>query len=198
MFGQGQQRRTLVAIVALALLVAGAGCGGDGGDGGGGAGGGGTGASDEETFSHEEFAITFKYPGNFEQGRVSEVAESAGGEPEAQTALAIDEANAIFLAKYDVNAEVTKENIDSFVPQVDQVVQQLTGTPASGRTVEVAGLPAIRYDDLDLRTPPQGQSRLVFVFDGNIEYLVNCQSTPEEREAVTRGCDRVLTTMSKA
>ena len=193
MLGRRQRTRTPLPVLASLLLATLAACGGGGGDAGGGGG-----VPDEKTFSHEDFAVTFKYPGNLQQGRVSEVAESAGGEPEAQTALAIDEANAIFLAKYDVNAEVTKENIDSFVPQVDQVVQQLTGNPVSGTTVEVAGLPAIRYDDLALTTPPQGQSRLVFIFDGSVEYMVNCQSTPEEREAITRGCDRALTTMSKA
>ena len=172
-------------LLAAALFGTLAGCGGDD-------------ASSEKTFSHGDFAISFKYPGTLQQGQVKAVAESAGGEPLAQTALAVDEANAIFLAKYDVNAEVTPENIDAFVPQVDQVVHQLTGSPVSGRTVEVGGLPGVRYDGVGLRTPPQGQSRLVFLFDGSVEYLVNCQSTPEEREEIIRACDRVLTTLSKS
>lgn len=189
MTGQRDGRRALLGLLlAAALLGALAGCGG-GGDGS---------ASSEKTFTHEDFAISFKYPGNLKESRVGETAQSAGGEPVAQTALAVDEANAIFLAKYDVNAEVTRENIGTFVPQVDQVVQQLTGNPISGTTVEVGGLPGVRYDDVALAKPPQGQSRLVFLFDGSVEYLVNCQSTPEERGEITRACDRVLTTMSKA
>ncbi|HEX2024693.1 MAG TPA: hypothetical protein VHF00_08295, partial [Acidimicrobiales bacterium] len=182
-----------------ALFAVLAACGGGGGGGGGGDGSGdGGGASADRTFSHDDFSISFKYPGYLKRGRVTEVAESAGGEPVAQTALAIDEANAIFLAKYEVNAEVDEDNIAAFAPRVDELVQQLTGEPVSGQTTRVGGFPAIRYDDVDLTTPPQGQSRLVFLFDGAVEYLVNCQSTPEERDAITRGCDRVLTTMSRA
>jgi hypothetical protein len=180
------RRAPLALAVAGALLGTLGACGGD------------DDASNEKTFSNEDFAITFKYPGSLKQGKVKEVAESAGGEPVAQTALAIDEANAIFIAKYDINAEVDQGNIDDFAPQVDQVVQQLTGRPVNGTTAEVGGLPAIRYDDVDLSAPPQGKSRLVFLFDGAVEYLVNCQSTPEERDEITRGCDRVLTTMSKS
>ncbi len=176
--------------MAAALLAFLAACGGGDREG--------DGASADRTFSDDNFAISFKYPEYLKRGRVTEVAESAGGEPVAQTALAIDEANAIFLAKYEVNAEVTDENIATFAPQVDQLVQQLTGRPVSGQTTRVGGFPAIRYDDVALNTPPQGQSRLVFLFDGAVEYLVNCQSTPEERDAINRGCDRVLTTMSRA
>ncbi len=191
MTGQRDGRRALVGLLlAAALLGSLASCRGGGG--------GGDSASGEKTFTHEAFAISFKYPGYLKESKVSETAQSAGGEPVAQTALAVDEANAIFLAKYEVNAEVTRENIGTFVPQVDQVVQQLTGNPISGTTVEVGGLPGVRYDDVALAKPPQGQSRLVFLFDGSVEYLVNCQSTPEERGEITRACDRVLTTMSKA
>jgi hypothetical protein len=187
MIGQRDGRRALHGLL-LAAVVLGAlvGCGGDGDS-----------ASSEKTFSHDDFAISFKYPGNLKTSKVGETAQSAGGEPVAQTALAVDEANAIFLAKYDVNAEVTKENIATFVPQVDEVVEQLTGNPIGGTTVAVGGLPGVRYDDVALANPPQGQSRLVFLFDGSVEYLVNCQSTPEERAKITRACDRVLTTMSK-
>ncbi|HEX2042979.1 MAG TPA: hypothetical protein VHF24_10120 [Acidimicrobiales bacterium] len=188
MIGQPDRRRALLGLLlAGALLGALAGCGG-----------GGDSASSEKTFTHEDFAISFKYPGSLKESKVGETAQSAGGEPVAQTVLAVDEANAIFLAKYDLNAEVTKENIATFVPQVDQVVQQLTGNPISGTRVDVGGLPGVRYDDVALTKPPQGQSRLVFLFDGSVEYLVNCQSTPEERDEISRACDRVLTTMSKA
>lgn len=180
--------RALVAVVLVALLVVTLdGCGGDGSR-----------ASNEKTFSHDGFAITFRYPGNLREAKVSEAIESAGGEPAAETALAIDETNAIFLAKYDINPEVDHGNLGTFVPELDRVVGEQTGSPVGGKTSEVGGLPAIRYDDVELRSPPQGRSRLVYLFDGAVEYLVNCQSTPEKRDEITRACDRVLTTMSKS
>ena len=40
--------------------------------------------------------------------------------------------------------------------------------------------------------PAQGQSRLAVLFDGKVEYLVNCQSTPDQRDKIEKGCRTVL------
>lgn len=179
-----QGRSGVAVAVVVALLVALAGCGDDGD------------TPAEKTFRDDAFSLTFKYPGKFKAVEASKPSRSAGGEPVAHTALAIDEANAIFLARYDLAAAVTSDNLASIVPEVDSLVSQLAGEPASGRTVEVGGLPAIQYDDVDLEEPPEGKSRLVAIFDGSVEYMLNCQSTPEEREEITRGCDLALRTLA--
>ena len=153
--------------------------------------------SGPKTFRNDDFGFTFRYPGDFEQGTVKSRAETPGGEPVAETALALDEDNALLIAKYALDVAVTGANIEDVVPEVDGLVRQLTGQPASGRTGEVGGLPAIRYDDVSLKQPPNGRSRLVFLFDQRTEYLINCQSTPAEREEVDRGCDQVLSTLAK-
>ena len=153
--------------------------------------------SSGKTFRNNDFGFTFRYPDDFEQGTVKSSAETAGGEPVAETALALDEDNALFIAKYALNVAVTGANIEDVVPEVDGLVRQLTGQPASGRTGEVGGLPAVRYDNVSLKEPPNGMSRLVFLFDQKTEYLINCQSTPSEREEVERGCDQVLSTLVK-
>ena len=183
---RGRRRPRLAALmVAAALLAALGGCSDDGNP------------SEGKTFRHDAFAFTFRYPDNLKTVKVGETSRSAGGEPVAQTALAIDEANAIFLAKYDLETAITSDNLASIVPDVDSLVSQLAGEPASGRTVDVAGLPAIQYDDVDLEEPPEGKSRLVALFDGPVEYMINCQSTPEEREEITRGCDLALRTLTR-
>ena len=69
--------------------------------------------------------------------------------------------------------------------------------PVNHTKVQFGGLPGLQYDDIKTEEPANGQSRLVFLFDGPIEYLVNCQSTPEKQAEVARACERVLTTMTK-
>lgn len=178
-------RSGLAVAVVVALVAALAGCGDDGD------------APAEKTFRDDAFSLTFRYPSNFKPVEASKPSRSAGGEPVAHTALAIDEANAIFVARYNLDATVTSDNLASILPEVDSLVSQLAGEPARGRTVEVGGLPAIEYDDVDLAEPPEGKSRLVAIFDGPVEYMLNCQSTPEEREEITRGCDLALRTLAR-
>ena len=174
-------------VLAAALLAALAGCGVGAGDG-----------SSGEGSGNDDFGITFRYPSDFEPGTVTSTAESGGGEPVAETALALDEDNALFLAKYGpLKAVVTEQNVDGVLPEVDGLVRQLTGQPAKGRVVELGGLPAVRYDDVGLKEPANGKSRLVFVFDRDIEYLINCQSTPPQRERVDQACDQALSTLAK-
>lgn len=81
------------------------------------------------------------------------------------------------------------------VPEIDRLVDQFGGTPGSGRLLELGGFPGIRYDEVEVEEPPDGESRLVFLFDGATEYLINCQSTPEERASVEEACDRALSTL---
>ena len=182
---RGRRLWRLAVLVVVAVLAALAGCGDDGD------------ASAEKTFRDDAFSLTFKYPDNFKSVEASKPSRSAGGEPVAHTALAIDEANAIFVARYDLEAAVTSDNLPSIVPEVDSLVSQLAAEPARGRTIVVGGLPAIEYDDVDLEEPPEGKSRLVAIFDGPVEYMLNCQSTPEERKEITRGCDLALRTLTK-
>ncbi len=150
-----------------------------------------------KTFRNDKFGITFDYPDDFKPGTVTGTAEAAGGKPVAETAVALDEDNALFIAKYVLAAAVTEQNVDDALPEVDSLVRQLSGQPARGRLVEVGGLPAIRYDDVSLKEPANGKSRLAFVFIQNNEYLVNCQSTPPKRSEVDRACDLALGTLAK-
>jgi len=75
--------------------------------------------------------------------------------------------------------------------EVDKVIGGLAGKSVSGHEVEYGGLPGYEYV-ISVSKPAQGQSRLAVLFDGNVEYLVNCQSTPDDREKVEKGCRTVL------
>ena len=41
-----------------------------------------------------------------------------------------------------------------------------------------------------------GESRFTVLFDGDQEYLINCQSTPEHRDEVDEACDEALATLA--
>ena len=181
--------RTLIGCLALALAVAA--CGGGDGDSDDSAGG-----SGEKTFSDDRFALTFTYPEEFETGTVEKITKSAG-QAEESTALTLDEQNGIILQKYTLNVPVTQENLAEALPQIDQTVSGLVGTPTSGTAGTTGGFPSVTYEAVAIPDPPQAQSRLAFLFDGTTEYLVNCQSTPAERAEVDQACDRALATLQR-
>jgi len=62
--------------------------------------------------------------------------------------------------------------------------------------VEYGGLPGYGYV-VDLTDPAQGQSRIAVLFDGGVEYLVNCQSTPDSRDRIEKACGTVLDSLEK-
>jgi hypothetical protein len=56
------------------------------------------------------------------------------------------------------------------------------------------GLPAYR---LRLGASQGGVSRIFVLFDRQVEYFFNCQSTPESRGALDAACDRALGMLEK-
>ena len=188
----------LLLFVFVAVLAAG--CGGDDDATEVGSGGeSGTTRPSGKTFSDDQFSVTFTYPEELKEGEVEKVEESAGaGKPVARAAVGLDSDNLILLTKYELNVAVTSANLPDVMPELDGVVGQLAGGPVSGEVTEIGGLPAARYDVVTLDEPPQGESRLVYLFDQAVEYQVNCQSTPQKRTELNAACDQVLATLRKA
>jgi hypothetical protein len=99
---------------------------------------------------------------------------------------------------YRLRIPVTRQNLgavsDELVAEIDALVRQAQGRITAGPArVTVDGLPALRLEASVL--DPDGarvQSRLVFVFDGTTEYLLNCQFTPEGAAEMTAGCERAV------
>jgi len=175
--------RPTLLLTALALVLL-PGCGGGGGKGKGG----------ERTFEVEGFGLTFRYPSTFTPIRNVTFSQSAGAKPTARAGIRLDRVNAIVLSRYHLRATITKRNVANVKAEVDNVIGRLAGRPVDGREVEYGGLPGYEYV-IPLKTPETGRSRLAVLFDGATEYLVNCQSTPEKREAVAAACRRVLDTL---
>lgn len=177
-------RARICVVVAMVAVVAA--CGGESDQ-----------SSGDRTFSDEKFAITFTYPRDFRKGNVTDVAEQVG-EPMARATIGLDADNLISLSKYELNAAVTSANLSEALSELDGVVARLAKRPVSGTLTEVGGLSAVRYDGIALDDPEGRESRFLFVFDQEIEYQLNCQSTPEKRARMNQACDQMVATLRPA
>lgn len=170
-------RRTLVILLGIAVLALGASaCGGGGGGG---------------RYEETGFNITFKIPGGFRVGHNIRVSKSAGAAPADRAAVAIDQDNLIIVQRYDLNTQITATNLSDFKGEVDDVITKLAGKTVSGHEVTYGNLPGYEYV-ISITEPANGESRLAVLFDGKTEYLVNCQSTPAQRDKIEKGCRTVL------
>ncbi len=180
-------RRLLVVAVSVLLMV---GCGGGDDDE--------AAEADTTTFDDDRFGITFEYPADFRLGDVTEVDRSAGGESTADQGVGIDDDNAIFISRYELAAPVTEDNLDDVQVELDGVVTELVDTEVTGERTTVGGFFAFQYVDVPVEPPAEGESDLTFVFDGDIQYQINCQSTPNHRSRMDDACQQALATLAPA
>jgi hypothetical protein len=174
-------RRSSLILAGLLLVasLAVAGCGGGG----------------DKTFDNENIGVTFKYSSKFHPITDLDFGQTAGAKAAAQSGVALDKVNALIISRYDLNVDIDKTNLSKFKGEVDNVISQLAGHRVSGRQVEYGGLPGYEYL-IDVKSPAQGQSRMAVLFDQGKEYLINCQSTPAERDAIEEGCRKALKTLA--
>lgn len=199
-FRLGRHFRLLAVLGVLGAALVG--CGSDGG--------GSTPAADKSgttkpakltgaVFTDADFGFNFSYPKDWTVGELKGDADlSAGPKPAARAAVGFDEQNAILLARYDLRAAVTAADLPDLMPDLNGIVTQFAGTPYSGTITDINGLPAVSYDEFALPADSDGRRSLVtFVFDGDKEYELNCQSTADGNQRVREGCDQMLSTLRK-
>jgi hypothetical protein len=173
-------RRAFLCIFLGALLVVGASaCGGSGGGG---------------RYEESGFDITFKIPHGFSIAHDISVAKSAGANAVDQAAVQVDKTDLIIFQRYNLHVTITSANVSRYKGAVDQVIGSLAGHRVSGHPVEYGGLPGYEYV-IAVSNPPQGESRIAVLFDNDVEYLVNCQSTPAQRDKVDKACTDVLNSL---
>ncbi len=176
LLGSSAMRRAVVVLFGLAALTLGVtACGGGGGG----------------RYEETGFDITYKIPGGFHIAHDISVSKSAGANAVDEAGVAIDKENLIILQRYNLNVDVNSENLSKYKGDVDKVIGSLAGKNVSGHQVEYGGLPGYEYV-INVASPAQGESRLAVLFDGKVEYLVNCQSTPAARDKIEKGCRTVL------
>jgi hypothetical protein len=145
-------------------------------------------------FNDPAFAITFYYPKNLKFADNPSIAKVAGGAGSTEArALALDNDNLILVRRLSLNAKITSSNVDSIRGELERAVKSLGASVSSSKKVMYAGLPGYTYD-FDLTEPAREGHRLTSLFDGRVQYNVNCQYTTQ-RARVLAACREALDTL---
>jgi hypothetical protein len=163
----------LIALVASAALAA---CGE---------------ADPDGVFDRAGYPFEFSYPEPLAETEDVTVAQQLGNAAEETVAIGIDENNAILVQRFELEIPIDEHNLGLAKLELERL---LTGVDPDVRLGEtsVAGFPALTADDVTVRTIPGGVSDLTVLFDGNQEYLLNCQSSDEHRAEIERACEQMV------
>jgi hypothetical protein len=173
----------LVAIAATMATIGIAGCGGDDDD------------SGPSTFESDTFPFTFEYPDGFEVTEDVSISQELGGAVDETVGIAMDDDNGLFLQRVTLNLEIDESNLNLARAEFDRLIQQVD-PGAAAEEGETAGFPSLSYDSVAVPTPPEGESRLILLFEGDQEYVINCQSTPDGRDEIEEACDLAVETLA--
>jgi hypothetical protein len=169
----------------LALAVVGiAGCGGDDDD------------SGPSRFESDTFPFTFEYPDGFEVTDEVSLAQELGGAADETVAIVMDDDNGLLLQRFTLKREINQGTLNLVKQELDSLAQRVDPGAAPGEPGELAGFLSLTYDAVALTTPEDGESRLIVLFDGDQEYLINCQSIPDGREQIEEACDLAVETLA--
>jgi hypothetical protein len=176
----------VVAVAAVITPVGIAGCGGDDDD------------SEPATFERDTFPFTFEYPDGFEFTDDVSAERQLGGGDAADEAVAIvmDEDNGLIIERYTLNAEVSQADLGLVKRELDGLIQQLE-PDAAGEEGDLAGFPLLTYAAVAVPGLGDGETRIIALFEGDQEYLIHCQSTPEGREEIEQACDLAVDTLAR-
>ena len=170
-------------IVIAAALV---GCGSDG-DG-------------TARFDESGFDITFEYPDEMNEADNVTIASGAGSSAKATAGIGYGEKNTrdvIIVQRYDLRVPIEADNLERAKAELDPVVAQISPGAPKGDTGEIRGFPSIDYRNLDVRQIDGAETRLIALFDGDVEYLLNCQSTPKRKADIAKACQQALDTVER-
>ncbi len=176
--------KVVLMITLLGAIAALAACGGDE-----------SASAEPRTFSDDRYPFTFTYPGDLES---TDDITNTSGDPagKSSTGLMFDSDNVLVVTRYStLDAEVTASDMPGAIAELDMVISELTGNPISGTLVDVGGFPGVLYDNVEIPQPPSGRTRMVFLFEGDAQYSIHCQSTPDLRQQVTAACDQAMSTL---
>jgi hypothetical protein len=155
--------------------------------------------SEPQTLStYEDNGVAFEYPDGWDEFPAEASATSTGSNELWSATVGPDKTNLVNITAYQLNIEVTEENLTSIEAELESVIQdvvdQAEGTITDGPTAdEVAGFPAYTFtwEDVEVEGEPKDSSAY-FVFNGDIEYFFNCQFSTDTAEEIQAGCDQIL------
>jgi hypothetical protein len=149
----------------------------------------------DATFDQQGFPFAFEYPHAFEEVDDVNIDSNLGASADQTAAIAIGDDDLILVERFTLNRAIDRSDLGAAKRQFDDLFRQIDPT-VSSRASEVAGLPALTIDQVEIPSVEGGQSRFVALLDGDQEYLFNCQSTPDHREEIEQACDMALETLT--
>ena len=158
-------------------------------------------SSEPQTLStYEDNGVAFEYPDGWDEFPAEASATSTGSNELWSATVGPDKTNLVNITAYQLNIEVTEDNLESIEEELEGVIQdvvdQAEGTITDGPTAdEVAGFPAYTFtwEDVEVEGEPKDSSAY-FVFNGDIEYFFNCQFSADVADEIQAGCDQILET----
>jgi uncharacterized RDD family membrane protein YckC len=143
--------------------------------------------------------VSFVYPGNWQlQDRLQ--SSNRGAQQLWSTSVGPGTPlDAVTVTGYLLNRRVGAGDLGGVVPELQSLVRgmfgQMKGSLQRGPAkTTVGGLPAVLFDGAGTINGNRIVSTLVFVFDGNTEYYINCQRTNAHYADVAHGCVQVVST----
>jgi hypothetical protein len=175
--------RTLVRTLAAAL-VAGAilsGCGGGG----------------SQSFTTPTYPFSFDYPAGWTLARGANFSYGSADQALRSVSAALKEPyDQVTITQYKLK-KTLPAGVNGYQPEVDRIVARLTkqagGSAGDAKVVKYGGQPGYQYiveypgpDKISL------QNKLTFLFKGQFEFQINCQSSTKNRSELNKGCDQIL------
>ena len=172
----------LAAVLCLTAALAAGGCGSSDDDGQ---------AEGTKAFEAKGIDITFDYPEEMKKSSEVELGETVGAKAKVTAGVGFDKRNAIIVQRFDLKREINEGDLEAVKPEVDRLLEQALTKFADGQPTEVGGLPALQYE-FEVQGRPGERSRLLVIFDGDVEYTINCQSNEKRREEMDKACRTAL------
>lgn len=147
-----------------------------------------------QTFDRGGWPFTFQVPAD---ATVTEEVslESQVNAPTDQVGIMLSGPHDIIvLQAYELNTEVTVDNLGAAAAGLNRHIEQLD----PGFEVfegEIAGLPALRYS-FRITSPTEATSEVLVLYDGQQEYLINCQDSPTGGTDVAEACAMLVATIT--
>jgi hypothetical protein len=173
-----------MSLIVMAAALAG--CGSDG--------------DSSSRFEESGIDITFEFPEEMNEADNVMIASGAGSSAKATAGVGYGEKNTkdvIIVQRYDLNVPIDAGNLKRAKAELDPLVAQISPGAPKGETGEIGGFPSIDYRNLKVRQIDGATSRLIALFDGDVEYLINCQSTPKRRADIEKACRQALDTVER-
>ncbi len=172
-------RRFIAILLAAAFALAAAGCGGSG----------------DQSFSADGYPFTFNFPSAWTLTRGAGTDDSGGAALRTVTVALKQPYDQVSISQYKLKKKLPS-GANGYQPEVDRVVKRLTreagGEAGDAKQVKYGDLPGYQYVVSYSSGGQKLQNQLTFLFQGENEFLIGCQSSPDKRDELSDGCKQIL------